>query len=191
MGGIGSGRIGYKYLVERCLALDIRSLHRNGRLSSDGYCFFRWTCNGKPLGDVRCWIEKNKISLFYKWCQGEDSWQSINETIYLAWTRCNYGGQRAWFLCPECGRRVAVLYAPQQYFRCRGCHNLAYASQNEGFMDRISRKRRQIREKLGASMNLFLPVIIKPKGMHQNTFNRLQGNEQYYEWKWCRCLQRR
>jgi hypothetical protein len=44
---------------------------------------------------------------------------------------CNYGGQRAWFVCPGgCGRRAAILYYGNTP-ACRHCYHLAYESQQE------------------------------------------------------------
>lgn len=56
--------------------------------------------------------------------------------IPLTTTACNYGGYRDWFICPwyksgvYCGRRVGVLYKDGDYFACRHCYNLTYASRN-------------------------------------------------------------
>lgn len=56
--------------------------------------------------------------------------------IPLVTTSCNYGGARFWFICPwyksgvYCGRRVGVLYKDGDYFACRHCYNLTYASRN-------------------------------------------------------------
>jgi hypothetical protein len=30
----------------------------------------------------------------------------------FGYTRCNYGGERRWLLCPSCFKRVAKLYGP-------------------------------------------------------------------------------
>jgi hypothetical protein len=59
-----------------------------------------------------------------------------NERIRVVATRCNYGGERWWFVCPspsgekECGRRCRLLYSPlgATRFACRQCHNLTYES---------------------------------------------------------------
>jgi hypothetical protein len=47
-----------------------------------------------------------------------------------AWARCNYGGERPWFLCPRgsCGRHVAILYGGSD-FGCRTCPRLTYETQ--------------------------------------------------------------
>lgn len=56
--------------------------------------------------------------------------------IPLTTTHCQYGGKRYWFICPwykngvYCGKRVGTLYKDGDYFACRHCYNLTYASRN-------------------------------------------------------------
>jgi uncharacterized protein YlaI len=49
------------------------------------------------------------------------------QTIPFTSTPGNLGGFRFWFLCPECGKRVAVLYRIG-YYLCKDCHSLSYSS---------------------------------------------------------------
>ena len=49
--------------------------------------------------------------------------------LRLAWTPCNYGGSRPWFLCPGCDRRAAILYVEGGRLLCRPCLGLSYPSQ--------------------------------------------------------------
>lgn len=64
--------------------------------------------------------------------------ESIDLKIALTTTRCNYGGERYWFVCPliknglYCGKRVGVLYSVGKYFGCRYCGEIAYAAQMKG-----------------------------------------------------------
>jgi len=53
--------------------------------------------------------------------------------IPLTRTLCNFGGFRWWFICPQCWKRVAVLYRPPRrtFFLCRHCHELTYESCQE------------------------------------------------------------
>ena len=71
-------------------------------------------------------------------------------------------------------KRVAVLYGAEKYFLCRHCRDLAYGSRQEGTSDRLMRKAREIRARLGASNNLMKPILFKPKNMHQKTFDNLR-----------------
>ena len=56
--------------------------------------------------------------------------------IPISTSPCRYGGKRYWLTCPwykngkYCGRRISILYLLNDYFACRHCHNLTYASRN-------------------------------------------------------------
>jgi len=123
------------------------------------------------------------LSYYYRSAQ-QGEWQYIKEQVPLVWTPCNYGGKRPWFICPgggkswQCGRRVAFLCFAEGYFRCRRCHDLTYSSHNKSKLDRMYRKARKIRRRLGADMSLLSPIAWKPKGMHRKTFDRLRKEEE-------------
>jgi hypothetical protein len=72
-------------------------------------------------------------------------WEDVREPIELAWTACNFGGERPWFICPGAGfgRRIALLYGPGRYFLCRHCYDLVYQSQRDYAMDRALHKSKQ------------------------------------------------
>lgn len=50
------------------------------------------------------------------------------QIVGLTTTKCYFGGERVWFLCPACSRRIGVLYRPplKPVFLCRHCHDLTY-----------------------------------------------------------------
>ena len=118
----------------------------------------------------------------YRIKSGSGEWQKFEYPIELQSTSLPWGGLRWWFTCPlilgddACGRRVAKLYLPpgQRFFGCRHCYNLTYSSQQEGVADRLMRKARKIRARLGASNSFMEPILFKPKNMHQKTFDRLR-----------------
>jgi hypothetical protein len=99
-------------------------------------------------------------------------WQSVKCT----WTPCNFGGRRAWFVCPAmgCGRRVAILYGGS-IFACRHCYRLAYPSQRETDVDRAMRRADAIRRRLGWEPGILNGDGGKPKGMHWRTFERMKA----------------
>ena len=113
-----------------------------------------------------------------------EEWQGVEEPVRLTWTRCNYGGQRPWFICPGvvngrlCQRRVAIFYRAGKYYLCRHCYQLAHASQRWGHADRLMEKARRIRMRLGGSANLLEPFPPKPKGMHWKTYWSLRTKSQ-------------
>lgn len=53
------------------------------------------------------------------------------QRIELTSTPCYFGGQRKWFLCPTCSRRVGTLYCKPllDEFLCRHCNRLLYRLQ--------------------------------------------------------------
>jgi hypothetical protein len=103
-----------------------------------------------------------------------------SEILDLDYTQTAFGGRRAWFVCSKlgCGMRVAVLHATQRGFRCRHCMRLSYASTHEQPFDRVLRRIRTARFRLGASSpNLMEPFPEKPPGMHQRTYRAIETKE--------------
>ena len=177
MGGIGSGRHwhdGAKRTTEDSCPLDIRRLHRAGVLIP-GQCFgWQWTVGSRPVGSIQGRVEADRVVLVYRHRSGdEDSWQDVEQPVRLDHTPGTYGGTRRWWICPACGRRVAILYAPGKLFACRHCYGLAYASQREADDDRARRRAEKIRRRLGWPAGIANPGGGKPKGMHWRTFERL------------------
>ena len=171
MGGTGSGmwsRLDKKTTTEECRRLDVLYLHRNSILYSGCSFTLSWKRNGYPWGEIRIEVERSSLVLIYHYAgNGEEC--DVEELISLDWTSCNYGGERPWFLCPRCGRRVGVLFLGASYFLCRHCYHLSYSSQNKNtVLDRVCRRRDKSRERLGEKW------WRKPKGMHQKTFDRLR-----------------
>ncbi len=92
--------------------------------------------------------------------------------VDLVYTDQHLGGRRRWFVCPTCGRRCLLLYQLVGHLACRTCLDLAYASQRECREDRLRRRARAIRLRLGGLANLLEPFPERPKGMHSDTYSR-------------------
>ncbi len=87
--------------------------------------------------------------------------------IALDWTPCNFGGERVWFLCPDCDRRCGVLYPDT----CRTCARLHYASEHEGTLDRRLRRAIRFRERYGQTTGgIVAPFPPKPKWVRWHTY---------------------
>lgn len=67
---------------------------------------------------------------------------------------------------------MTVLYAPGQYFACRQCGGLAYATQKKGVGDRASSKTNKFRRQLGCPVAILNDADGKLKGMHWATYHR-------------------
>lgn len=181
MGGPGSGGARYQNrqtTIEETPRLDIRCLYRQGLLTPGYAGRYTWSAGDIPAGSINYRVEQDWLILDYRVRVQGDEWESIKEPVRLDRTPCHYGGERLWFLCPACSKRVAVLASHGKRFVCRHCHKMYYGSQQEGYMDRLIRKVRKIRKRLGATDDLTELVWIKPKGMHQKTFDRLIQEEQ-------------
>lgn len=102
----------------------------------------------------------------------DETWQHSSGHIAFDWTPCTYGGQRAWFSCPDCGERVAVLYASAARFSCRHRLNLGYECRKADPMIRAIRCQQKVLKRLGAGID-YSGYPHKPKYMHWTTYLRL------------------
>jgi hypothetical protein len=183
VGGVGSGnwyRFNKKSTTNECQSIDVRYLHRNELLKPGGWFSLRWSRAGSETGSIQGVVsgdsQPERVTLLYRHRRGlGGEWEDVREPIELAWTACNFGGERPWFICPGagCGRRVAVLYGPGRYFLCRHCYDLSYQSQRDNTMYRALHRAQDIRRRLGGSANMMEPFPEKPKGMHHETYMRL------------------
>lgn len=178
MGGMGSGRRNQngKDTTDEYRMLDVRLLQRNGLLTPGQSFGWSWKRHGKTVASIQMRTEADRVILKYRHKRGGDDWQDKEYPVSLVWTPCNYGGQRAWFLCPAkgCGRRVAILFLGSSgIFACRHCYRLAYACQRETAGDRAMRRADAIRIRLGWGAGIANPMGDKPRGMHWRTYGRL------------------
>ena len=189
MGGVGSGRTAgkkVKVATERLPFIDIHKLQKQEYLQPNTEGSFSWSIGETKVCSIGYRMRKDRMEISYNHKQKDGQWVTAHQEIIFDETGCNYGGKRRWFLCGHCNKRVAILYYQNSGFYCRHCHNLTYASQQENEEYRMIRKTRKIRERLGASDNLFEPIWEKPKGMHQKTFDRLckkANTAQTIQWK--------
>ena len=180
MGGYGSGRWhswGGKTTAGSQKSIDVRWLKRQGYLRAGFTGSLTWSSWGEQTGLINYSMVEDGMVLNYRYLVNDGEWEPVEQAIAFARTPCNYGGYRTWFLCPRCRKRIAILYGSGKLFLCRHCYDLAYGCQQETTGDRLMRKQRKIRERLGADMNLFIPIGQKPKGMHWKTFDRLRNEE--------------
>ena len=114
----------------------------------------------------------NKIDVNYKYRN-----QSYSYSINLAKTACNYGNYRYWWLCPNCSKRVSVLYCAGAYV-CRHCIGANYGSQLQQPIDRLFSRLHTIRQRLGWQAGIAHGIGERPKGMHHSTYNKLMNEHE-------------
>jgi hypothetical protein len=100
-----------------------------------------------------------------------DPWRPVDETIPIHRRACPFGGERPFFLCPDCRRPVLKLHLAGIGFRCRRCQDLTYAVCREPEHERARRRAGRLRQRLGTEAGARLPP--RPKGMHRRTHERL------------------
>jgi hypothetical protein len=164
----GAGRPGWRRRCEYQLPLDIRRLHRK-RLMQPGRWFnWYWSREGERIAEAGVRAEADVIVMNYMWTPYGYEPRTIECRIALTRTFCRFGGTRSWFICPDCGRRCAVLYGVSRYgnFACRVCRRLGYLSESESPVDRCWRQQRKIEAKLTEDGE-------RPRGMRVRTFERL------------------
>lgn len=177
LGGRGSGRRpGYagKSTTADSLPLDIRRLQRAGLLTPGRVGTWQWSVGNRVRATIGVRAEAGNIALSYNYTAHGRAAEAISQTIWMESTACTLGGHRRWFACPDCSRRVAVIYGAGRLFACRRCKGLAYASQNESASDRALSRADRIRKKLGWPAGVAHGHGPKPAGMHQTTFDRLR-----------------
>jgi hypothetical protein len=156
--------------------LDVRKWQRGGYLERGRFFSWQWSSNGEPMGFIHVQTQPDRATLSYRHRRaGVEEWTSEEYPVSIVWTPCNYGGHRAWFLCPArgCGRRVAILYLGG-IAACRHCYQLAYDSQHEPPHGRALNRTQAIRMKLGGSGSMADPFPWKPKRMHWKTYWKLR-----------------
>jgi hypothetical protein len=160
-----------KTTTEGLIQLDIRQISKNIQIGNSGT--ITWNKQDALIGQIQFHVlAKDSIAINYHKLMDRE-WIPITDTLYLDSTHCHLGGDRHWFLCPDCQERKAILYLIDSKFSCRKCHNLTYQSQNETVDDRRRRKARKIISKFGASNSLLETILEKPKGMHYSKFQEL------------------
>lgn len=123
----------------------------------------------------------------------------VNDVPFLLdYTEPHFGGRRVWFLCRSCGRRCTVVYGRDRQWGCRHCWRANYPSQKEGRFDRLVRRARWLRRRLGDTVcstpgdHVDFAGIPpdKPKGMRWRTYSRLTRELERIEYEAARLFNR-
>jgi hypothetical protein len=184
MGGFGSTRwaqTSTNDTVEGNRSLDINRLNRAGCLQPGYSGGWEWTRDGERLASIWFRRDGDRLVLLYRVRPHGGEWQDVEQPTPIMWRPCRFGGVRPYFVCPgivngiACWRRVAKLYRAGTYFLCRHCYRLAYASQREDRYDRALRRANNIRMRLGGEPGTASMFPPRPKGMHRQTYERLQS----------------
>jgi hypothetical protein len=185
MGGRGSGGHNSKGKLRdvQCARLDVHELAREGqlKLGSLGLLFgtIRFEVAGGP--DAQRLILEFPV----RSARGEPL-DPVRQAITCYWREAHYGGRYLVFLCSECHRSARVLYARYEhdhhriwFFSCRKCTGTAYQSTMGHRWDRSARAIEKLRARLGWQAGGTVPI--KPRGMHEKTYQRILDELAYHE----------
>ncbi len=150
----------YRLTTNELPSIDVRYLARQGAVAPGRRSSMAWR------DDQRVSIESSGTRVVFS------VGSRVCQVIDLMWTSCSLGGERVWVRCPDCKRRVAILYLGGN-FACRVCHGLYYESQRTRGRCSALIKLQRLRHRLGGSANLLEPFPDKPKKMRHATYERL------------------
>lgn len=139
-----------KLTLDDVISLDISYLKKVGCLSPNSSIELFWLRNTLIVDRVKLFIEYDFLEM-------------AGGRVYFTRTPCNFGGDRLWFVCPECERRSRVLYSLD--FICRQCVALVHGSVGMGKLERLDRKIDKFKKMKCIDDNFF----IKPKQVHRIT----------------------
>jgi hypothetical protein len=183
MDGQGSG--GHNSKGKRrdvqCARLDVHELTREGKLKlgSHGWLF------GTIWFEVTGGPNAQHLVLQFS-CRSASGEQldPITQDILCYWRKSHYGGRYLMFSCSECHRSARVLYAWYHhdriwFFRCRKCAGITYQSTMGHRWDRSARRVEKLRARLEWGAHGTVPI--KPRGMHERTYQHILGMLAYHE----------
>jgi len=156
-----------KISTDELLPLRLADLKKIKFLTPGKSSLLEWTRNGQKFASVQYTIKDSSIIIAYTIKDNEDNPITVNKTIPLTLTPCNFGGHRKWFCC-SCGRKVATMFICGQKIACRLCFNAVYPSQREDAINRLWGKINKLEAKLKDNCD-------RPKGMHMQTFARIKN----------------
>jgi hypothetical protein len=145
---MGRRRWTTRLTVESCLSLEIGDLVRAGAFEVEPgtRCSTAWNDDaGVPISSITFRVlpdYSGALAIHFEHqvpatsCTPERIQRQI---VRLTLTKCNFGGIRFWFRCPQirgnypCKRRIRIIYSTprERLFGCRECHYLTYRSAQE------------------------------------------------------------
>jgi hypothetical protein len=183
MGGCGSGGHNSRGKLRdvQCARLDVHELARDGKLTLG----IRGRLFGSIGFEVAGGPDAQRLVLEFpiKSVSGERL-DPVRQVICCYWRKAHYGGRYLMFLCPECDRSARVLYARYFYdricfFNCSQCAGITYQSTMGHRWDRSARRVEKLRVRLRWRANDTVPI--KPRGMHERTYQQILGTLAYHE----------
>lgn len=162
-------------------SIDIAGFARKNLLRPGVTGIWQWHSEGQVTAYINFEVVDNGcMTLDYRIRPYGGEWEDVSQTVLLCYTPMHYGGERPWFMCPNCDRRCRKLYGGSQFY-CRKCHGLSYQSQRARPEDHLLDRAQALRLRLGGSANMMEQFPARPRGMHRRTYERLRAEGQAIE----------
>jgi hypothetical protein len=164
----------------QCARLDVHELAREGKLKLGT----RGWLSGAIWFEVTGGPDARQLVLEFplKSASGEPL-EAVRQVICGHWRKAYFGGRHLLFTFPECNREARVLYARYTdriwFFSCRKCADIIYQSTMGHRWDRSARRVEKLRARLKWGASGTMPI--KPRGMHERTYQRILGMLAYHE----------
>ena len=137
------GRPRYYDTVEESRQISLPWLRKRGCIKSWHSGTLTWTSSfhESSIGfEISLWNNDSYMRLYYattdRW-SGEKT--SHDYRIALIKTPCRFGGNRFWFQCPNCWRKVSTLMiSSHSKYACRRCLHLTYGSRQRSYHGRFA-----------------------------------------------------
>jgi hypothetical protein len=192
MGGFGSGRYSFSSAgtCESTHSIDLAWLRRRGIVKTGwigGRTTLTWSRGGEKSGSIGVLVQADGLRLRYAVTAHDGTKINIDELVPFAYTPTRFGGRRQWLMCIKCGRYRRKIYGGR-HFRCRQCHRLKYASQNENSAQRAMLRADRIANRLhdmwGGKTKAEYDFPPKPKRMRWATYQRLLDQYDQLQNRW-------
>ncbi len=162
---LGSGRHAKYRKTAYLRSVDVRRLQREKLLAAGKSFTWGWKDeNDCVLAQIRLNVINGYLQFSYQLATDN---RDVKQRVEVTTTKCNYGGERVWFVCPCCARRCALVYLSDQV-ACRKCQRLNYPSQSDDIPSATWRKQLKLESRLRDAR-----LRLRPKGMHNRTYERI------------------
>ena len=115
--------------------------------------------------------------LLFNWRRNNEG-QILSQSVRLAYSKTNFNGKRAWFVCPKCGRRCSSLFDFGGAWLCLKCGDLKYSTASLSKSERIGLRIDYLKNKAKApdwhSRLDLLDDYLKPKWMRWHTWTTIK-----------------
>ena len=152
-------------VIESLPKLDVRTAIRRSWLEPGTVSVTGWSDDDGFVATVEITAGGDGVDLL-----GLGPLEGTNAAVEFAWSQNRYGARR-WWSCPNCTRRVAIVYAHGRTWECRQCVGWPHRSAVLSHRQRHLYRRQCLADRCGATVAT--NRIERPTGMRWRRWRRL------------------